>query len=112
MLAIVALAVALAPFTARRSFTLNAPNDRSRHLMLNAPDVKQLATTEAARAASFEESQMLGAQLADILAAACANGETMPAEAVTVLRSLVSTTSGARGWLRSQGPTSPNWWRS
>ena len=49
--------------------------------MLNAP--------KAAKAASFEE-KVLGAQLAYILAASCANGEPMPA-AVTVLRSLVST---------------------
>jgi len=98
MLAIVALsATFLAPFTTRRA-SLNAHNDRSTHLMLNSPDVEQLATPEAAQAASFEESQVLGAQLADILAASCTNGEKMPAEAVTVLRSLVSTTSGARGW--------------
>ena len=93
VVAIVALAAAfLAPFTARCSY------GRSTHLMLNAPDVQQLATSEAAQAASFEEGQVLGAQLADILAASCANGKNMPAEAVAVLRSLVSTTSGARGW--------------
>ena len=98
MLAIAALLTAafLAPFTSvRHSSTLN---ERSTHPMLNAPDVQPLATPEAAQAASFEESQLLGTQLADILAASCANGEKMPAEAVTVLRSLVSTTSGARGW--------------
>jgi len=98
MLAIVALsATFLAPFTARRSSTLNAHNDRSTHLMLNAPDVPQLATPGAAQAvASFEESQVLG-QLADILAANCSNGEEMPIEAVIVLRSLTSPTWGARG---------------
>jgi len=98
MLAIVALsATFLAPFTARRSSTLNAHNDRSTHLMLNAPDVPQLATPGAAQAvASFEESQVLG-QLADILAANCSNGEEMPIEAVIVLRSLASPTWGARG---------------
>ena len=48
--------------------------------------------------ASFEESQELGAQLADILAASRADGETMPAKDAARLRSLVSTTSGARGW--------------
>ena len=96
MLAIVALsATFLAPFTARRSSTLNAHNDRSTHLMLNAPDVPQLATPGAAQA-SFEESQVLG-QLADILAANCSNGEEMPIEAVIVLRSLASPTWGARG---------------
>ena len=47
--------------------------------MLSAPDILQLATPEAAHeTASFEESQVLGAQLADILAATCANGEKMP----------------------------------
>ena len=58
----------LAPFTARRASTLNA-HDRSAQLMLNAPDVQQLATPEAAQAASFDESQVLSTQLADILAA-------------------------------------------
>jgi len=92
MLAIIALsATFLAPFTARRSSTLDAHNHRSTHLMLNAPDVQQLATPE-----------VLSAQLADILAASCANSEkyggqfVMPAEAVPVLRALVSTTLGAR----------------
>ena len=52
MLAIVVLAATfLAPFAARRSSTLK----------LNAPDAQQLATPEAAQAASFEESQVLGA---------------------------------------------------
>ena len=73
--AIVALSTTfLAPFAARRA-DLNAHNDpsrfvalgitsyRSTHLMLNAPN-QQLATPEAAQAASFEESQVLGAQLA------------------------------------------------
>ena len=94
MLALVGalFATFLAPYTGRRSSTLNAPNGRSTHLMLK----EELATPEAAQAASFEESQVLGAQLADILAAA--NGERMPADAANVLRSLVSTTSGARGW--------------
>ena len=100
MLACVALsATFLAPLTARRSSTVNAHSDRSTHLMLNAPDIRQLASPEAAQAASSEESQVLGTQLADILAASCANGEKMPAEAVAVLRSLVSSTSGERGWL-------------
>ena len=86
MLAAVTLsATFLAPLTARRSSTLNAQkNDRSTHLMLNAPDVEQLATPEA--------------QLADILDASCANGEKMPTEAVTALRSLVSSTPSA-SWL-------------
>ena len=65
MLAIVALSAAfLAPLTAWRSS--NAHNDRATRLVLN--DI-QLATPEAAQAASFEEGQVLGAQLADILAA-------------------------------------------
>ena len=65
--------------------------------MLNAHDVQQLATPEAAQAASFEESQVLSAQLADILAANCSSGEEMPMEAVIALRSLASPTWGARG---------------
>ena len=52
----------------------------------------------AARQASFEEAQALGTQLATLLAESCAEGEPMPAEAVKVLRALVSSTSGARGW--------------
>lgn len=55
--------------------------------------------TEAQAAqASFEEAQLLGAKLADILSAAKQTGEQMPAEAVDVLRVLISTTAGARGW--------------
>jgi hypothetical protein len=89
MLAIVALsATFLVPFPARRSSTLNAHKGRSRHLMLNAPDVQQLATPE--------ESLVLG-QLADLLATNCSNGEEMPYEAVVMLRSLASPTWGARG---------------
>ena len=52
----------------------------------------------AARQASFEEAQALGTQLATLLAESCAEGEPMPAEAVKVLRALISSTSGARGW--------------
>ena len=52
----------------------------------------------AARQASFEEAQALGTQLATLLAESCAKGEPMPAEAVKVLRALISSTSGARGW--------------
>ena len=65
VLAFVALsATFLAPLTARR-LSLYAPEDRTTHMVLNTPP-------------SFEEG--LGAQLADILAASRANGETMPAE--------------------------------
>ena len=52
----------------------------------------------AAREASFEEAQALGTQLATLLAESCAEGEPMPAEAVKVLRALISSSSGARGW--------------
>ena len=57
-----------------------------------------IATPDTARSASFEESQQLGADLANILTKSCANGESMPPQAVETLRALVSTTSGARGW--------------
>ena len=56
---------------------------------------------DAARQASFEEAQELGAKLATILSASCAAGEPMPEEAVPVLRALVSSTSGSRGWFVS-----------
>jgi len=52
----------------------------------------------AAKKASFEEAQALGAQLAALLSESCAQGQPMPPEAVTVLRVLISSTSGARGW--------------
>jgi len=51
-----------------------------------------------ARTASFEDAQVIGARLASILAESCAAGEPMSAEAVEVLRALVSTSEGARGW--------------
>ena len=97
MLAILALGAASfqAPFTVLRPNT-RAHNDGPTRLVLKAPGARQLATPEAAQAASFEESQVLGAQLAEILAESCANGERVPGEAVKVLRSLVSTTAGAR----------------
>jgi len=57
------------------------------------------AVDEAAAAkASFEEAQALGAQLAAVLTESCAAGEPMPSEAVAVLRALISSTAGARGW--------------
>ena len=94
MLATIAFSAAfLAPLTVtRRSSHIG----RSANLMLS--DGQQLATPDAAQAASFEESQIISVQLADILAGARAHGETMPSEAATVLRSLVSTDEGARGW--------------
>ena len=68
--------------------------------MLSAPDILQLATPEAAHEiASFEESQVLGAQLSlTSLQPPVLTARNAAVEAVTVLRSLVSTTSGARGW--------------
>ena len=98
MLAILALGAASfqAPFTVLRPNT-RAHNDGPTRLVLKAPGARHLAAPEAAQAASFEESQVLGAQLAEILAESCANGERVPGEAVKVLRSLVSTTAGARG---------------
>jgi hypothetical protein len=54
-------------------------------------------TEDAARKASFEEAQLLGEQLATILTESCSSGEQMPTEAVSVLRTLVSSTVGARG---------------
>eukprot|EP00443_Scrippsiella_acuminata_P009407 CAMPEP_0115351638 /NCGR_PEP_ID=MMETSP0270-20121206/97095_1 /TAXON_ID=71861 /ORGANISM="Scrippsiella trochoidea, Strain CCMP3099" /LENGTH=284 /DNA_ID=CAMNT_0002773789 /DNA_START=15 /DNA_END=870 /DNA_ORIENTATION=- len=57
------------------------------------------ATTEdEAKASSFEDAQVLGKKLGMVLAASCAAGEPMPEEAVKLLRALVSTTAGARGW--------------
>ena len=50
---------------------------------------------------TFEEAQDLGSNLASILAESCAAGEPMPAEAVSTLRALVSSTPGARGWFVS-----------
>jgi len=59
------------------------------------------ASVDSARTSSFEEAQSIGAELAAILTASCASGESMPEEAQTLLRALVSTTSGARGWFVS-----------
>jgi hypothetical protein len=129
MLTIVVLsATFLAPFTARSTSALNAPNGRSKHLMLSeqsaasfeesqvlsasAADEEQriregfggrtsampASGSVAASTASFDEAQTLGSQLATVLTESCAAGEPMPADAVETLRKLVSTTSGARGW--------------
>ena len=57
-----------------------------------------LSGTADAATASFEDAQAIGAKLATILADKCEAGEPMPSEAVEVLRTLVSTASGARGW--------------
>lgn len=56
---------------------------------------------EHARTSSFEDAQVIGDDLAAILTKSCANGEPMPEEATLLLRDLVSTTSGARGWFVS-----------
>ena len=57
----------------------------------------------AARQASFEEAQALGTQLATLLAESCAKGEPMPAEAVKVLRALISSTfPGSAAWSESE----------
>ena len=64
----------------------------TRHTATSAP------TEAAAKQASFEEAQALGATLATMLTESCAAGEPMPAEAVATLRALISTTAGARGW--------------
>lgn len=58
----------------------------------------ETTTTADARSASFEDAQMIGRKLATVLNDSCANGEPMPEEATSLLRALVSTTSGARGW--------------
>ena len=55
----------------------------------------------SARKASFEQAQSLGEELATVLSTACAAGEPMPAEAQRILRALISTTAGARGWFVS-----------
>mmetsp|Transcript_59325 Transcript_59325/g.111973 ORF Transcript_59325/g.111973 Transcript_59325/m.111973 type:complete len:477 (-) Transcript_59325:95-1525(-) len=47
---------------------------------------------------SFENAQVVGAELASVLQSSCAAGEAMPARASELLRELVSTSSGARGW--------------
>jgi hypothetical protein len=55
----------------------------------------------AARAASFDEAQRLGSELAETLTESCSRGEPMPEEAVRALRALVSHTAGGRGWFVS-----------
>ena len=55
-------------------------------------------TVSDAKASSFEDAQVIGEQLAEILTTSCSAGEAMPAEATELLRALVSSTSGARGW--------------
>jgi len=54
-----------------------------------------------ARKPSFEDAQVIGEDLARILTESCGNGEPMPDEAISLLRALISTTSGARGWFVS-----------
>ena len=72
---------------------LSAAADEEARIRIGLEGDKKDAAT-----ASFEESQVLGAKLASILSESCASGEPMPSEAVDVLRTLVSTSSGARGW--------------
>ena len=55
-------------------------------------------TEEQALKASFEEAQALATQLGSVLSEACAAGEPMPEEAVLILRTLISSSAGARGW--------------
>jgi len=55
-------------------------------------------TEKVARAISFDDAQVLGEKLATVLSTSCKAGEPMPEEAVTLLRALISTTAGARGW--------------
>lgn len=56
---------------------------------------------DGARKSSFEDAQVIGRNLATILSQSCSNGEPMPEEATLLLRALISTTSGARGWFVS-----------
>ena len=55
-------------------------------------------SVEEAKQASFERAQVLGQELATLLSESCSAGEPMPEEAVEVLRALISSTAGARGW--------------
>lgn len=94
----------------QRLFVANSPWIHLRfrtihHPLLSAADEEEarirsglVGNKKDAATASFEESQVLGARLASILAESCSAGEPMPSEAVDVLRTLVSTSSGARGW--------------
>lgn len=59
---------------------------------------QDVVTSEDAAEASFEDAQVIGRKLAKVLTESCVAGEPMPEEAVTLLKSLVSTMSGARGW--------------
>lgn len=61
-------------------------------------DLTHAPTEAAAKQASFDEAQKIGARLAAMLTESCANGEPMPAEAAGTLRALISTSAGARGW--------------
>jgi hypothetical protein len=56
------------------------------------------ARRRAARGASFEDAQAMGAALGAALADCRARGTPPDAETRAILRDLVSTTSGARGW--------------
>lgn len=67
----------------------------------HAPPGMAATTEDQAKKSSFEDAQVLGRELAEVLTASCAAGEPMPEEAVKLLRALVSTTAGARGWFVS-----------
>lgn len=56
------------------------------------------AAAGSASDTSFEDAQVLGAELAAVLAKSHAAGAPFPAEARAPLRALVSSTKGARGW--------------
>jgi len=59
---------------------------------------EEAVTAESAKKASFEDAQAIGSKLAKVLTDSCVAGQPMPEEAVTLLKSLVSSMSGARGW--------------
>mmetsp|Transcript_35885 Transcript_35885/g.70603 ORF Transcript_35885/g.70603 Transcript_35885/m.70603 type:complete len:243 (-) Transcript_35885:74-802(-) len=93
-----AAACLLAPGAAGLALTGRPSRPRRRPSALGASGGGKSAAASA-RTASFEEAQRIGADLAALLNASCrSDGDPMPAGAVDLLRALVSTTSGARGW--------------
>jgi len=84
----------------RRS--LEAPSTRHGHVAAAASARMKSGTAAStmgeAKASSFEDAQVLGRQLAKALRASRTESEPLPQKARDLLRALISTTAGARGW--------------
>jgi len=79
-----------------------APSQRHGHVAAaasaRAKSGSSATTVGAAKASSFEDAQVLGRQLANSLVTSRTKGEPLSQESTNLLRALISTTAGARGW--------------